>query len=187
MKQTALKTAWKNLLTLSIVFCVTASTPLYADDEEDFDEITPQEVLAFVKNEFPQVHKELVEIRAEDEEEYEEMLEEAAEVYIEYQDIKGFDAAAAKAFLEMHRTEFEAFSMMDQGNVDEAALRALVKKHVEARFVYEEAALKLAEQQIKEERENLTKEKANIEALIDELVKELKEVDDEEDEEDDGE
>ncbi len=65
-----------------------------------------------------------------------------------------------------------------------AKLREIVTKHVQARLVYEGAMLRQAEIEIKKEKEALAKDKANIKALVDELIEELNTQDEDEEVED---
>ena len=97
--------------------------------------------------------------------------------------MKNFNAAAAQALLDMHRTEFEAYELADKEGVNRDKLLPIIKKHIQARFIYEAAALDLAEKEIKAEREQLAKEKAKADQLAEDILKMLQEdLDEDEDE-----
>lgn len=185
-----MKTYIKHIFILPIFAALCMTPTLHAQDEDDGP--SEKDVLSFVEKNFPRVFKEIKELQNENdeeaEEEYEMMLEEAAEVYEEYHDMKNFNAAAAQALLDMHRTEFEAYELADKEGVNRDKLLPIIKKHIQARFIYETAALDLAEKEIKAEREQLAKEKAKADQLAEDILKMLQEdLDEDEDEMDDEE
>lgn len=162
------------------------------DDEEEEREITEAEVLRFAQDHIPRMYTVLQEVKGEEPEEYEELIDEGREIIDVFRYFTEFDRDLAPVFLKLHRMEWEMDVLTERVHdaPNEEARKAATeacRKHIAEIFdlelKLERAEIRMLQREIEELTQLIKKREENREKEIEEQLHEW--LDDMEDEGDD--
>ena len=206
------------LLLILLAFCLLPFAPIHAkdhkdddhehdhledaehgddyDEEDDWEEeeelpYTIKEILDFMKKHLPNRYKELQELKEEDDQEYQEMIEDFGWDMVWYHEVKEENPKRAEALLKAEQLEDQTWGMvekihdMEKGKARDAEvqkLRGILAQIFVLRLQERLADVEELEEEIREVKQLVERRKKNADKIIDRHLKELLEMEEGDDE-----
>jgi len=165
------------LITLTVLMA-TFSPALYAEDDDEHEEeereYTVNDINRFLAEKLPRA-KELLENARKNEpvEDYQELLERARELVVEYHEMREYSQQLADSFIDLADAELELDSLEKAEGVNlEARVKALTEKAFDIRLTLEKAELARLQIEVREIEAVIKQRERNREKIIQEEVRE---------------